>query len=300
MVLLTGATGFLGKFIIRSLTSSDCFVRTLGRGIKNDILCDLSLSIPELKDDFSCIIHCSGKAHIVPKTTKDEESFFHVNVTGTKNLLKALELMRSRPKYFVFISTVAVYGRVTANLINEESALLAKDAYGLSKILAERTIQDWCNQHNIICTVLRLPLLAGSNPPGNLRSMIRGIAKGYYFDIAGGKARKSVVLAEDVASIITLVAKIGGIYNLTDRCHPSFSELSESISNQLGKSKPFNIPLWMAQGLARIGDILGKNAPINSNKLVKITSDLTFDDTKAVESFQWNPTPVLNGFKIQC
>lgn len=49
---------------------------------------------------------------------------------------------------------------------------------------------------------------------------------------------------------------------------------------------------------ALISDLFSAKAPLNSGKLCKITSDLTFDDSKAREAFCWNPTPVLNGFKI--
>lgn len=45
-------------------------------------------------------------------------------------------------------------------------------------------------QHNVVCTILRLPLLVGTNPPGNLGAMIKGIARGYYFNIGGGKSKK--------------------------------------------------------------------------------------------------------------
>ena len=138
----------------------------------------------------------------------------------------------------------------------------------------------------------------GPIPPGNLGEMIKGIQNGYYFNIGGGKAKKSMVLAEDVAKSILKVAEIGGIYNLTDGYHPSFCELSINISFQLGKSRPRNLPLWLAKGLALIGDLLGAKTPFNSNKLHKITSDLTFDDSKAREAFGWNPTPVLEGFEI--
>ena len=48
----------------------------------------------------------------------------------------------------------------------------------------------------------------------------------------------------------------------------------------------------------KFGDIAGKYAPLNSDKLNKITSTLTFDDSKARAAFGWNPTPVLEGFKI--
>jgi hypothetical protein len=58
------------------------------------------------------------------------------------------------------------------------------------------------------------------------------------------------------------------------------------------------MPLFIANVLAKTGDILGNPFPINSNKLLKITSTLTFDDSKARVAFGWDPTPVLEGFKI--
>jgi hypothetical protein len=137
-----------------------------------------------------------------------------------------------------------------------------------------------------------LPLLVDKNPPGNLGAMTRAIQKGYYFNIGGGKAKKSMVLAEDVAKFILKIAPIGGIYNLTDGVHPTFKELSTSIA----KKKLFNLPLRLAKIFAKIGDVLGDKSPLNSIKLKKITSDLTFDDSKAREK-GWNPQAVLDYLK---
>jgi nucleoside-diphosphate-sugar epimerase len=108
--------------------------------------------------------------------------------------------------------------------------LLARDPYGLSKIHAEKFVEDWCEKHNVICTIFRLPLVVGPNAPGNLGKMLMGIKKGYYFNIAGGKAQKSMVLATDVAQCVLKVYKIGGIYNLTVGHHPTFYKLSRTIS----------------------------------------------------------------------
>ena len=137
-----------------------------------------------------------------------------------------------------------------------------------------------------------------SMTPGNLSSMIHGIKKGYYFNVAGGNAKKSMVLASDIAKFILKAAEVGGTYNLTDGYHPNFNELSYLISKQLGKKFVSNVPLFVAKIFATLGDILGSKFPFNSNKLNKITSTLTFDDSKAREAFGWNPTPVLKGFKI--
>ena len=294
ITLLTGSSGFFGSEYLALLGNDD--VITLGRN-NATITADLSIEVPEI-DTVDLVIHAAGKAHTVPRTHQEKEEFYNVNVEGTRNLLLGLENARSLPKSFVFISSVAVYGLETGNLIDENTSLLAVDPYGHSKIQAEKLVTDWCDKNNITCTILRLPLLAGKNPPGNLKSMIKGITVGYYFNIAGGKAKKSMVMARDVAKIIPKVAGIGGIYNLTDRHHPSFFELSALMATQLGKKAPLNIPKWMAVLLAKAGDIVGKKAPINSNKLSKIISDLTFDDSKAQVKIGWSPSYVLRELEI--
>src|ERR1017187_1972730 len=233
-ILLTGASGFLGQTIKYVLTEHE--IISLARKAA-DINVDLALDIPVLSI-FDIIIHAAGKAHSIPKTETEKQEFFDVNVQGTNNLLKAIE-NSGVPKAFVFISTVAVYGKESGNLICEDEPLSAKDPYGLSKIAAEKLILEWCEKKNVICTILRLPLIAGHNPPGNLGAMIKGISNGYYFNIAGGKAKKSIVLAVDVAHAIPRIAEIGGVYNLTDGNHPSFIELSRLLANQLNKKQPF-------------------------------------------------------------
>jgi nucleoside-diphosphate-sugar epimerase len=292
-ILVTGANGFLGKHILKELKRKPV---TIGRNSQSDIIIDLSKEIP-LLPKVDLVIHSAGKAHIVPKTDIEKESFFEVNVKGTENLLKGLE-MDGLPKQFVFISSVSVYGVISGNHINEEHPLMAKDPYGESKILAEKLVQDWCTKNNIICTILRLPLVVGANPPGNLRAMINGIRKGFYFNISGGNAKKSMVLADDISKILLKAAEVGGVYNLTDGYHPDFHEMSHLISKQLGKGKVNNMPIWIAKILGFVGDIMGSKFPINSDKLNKLNATLTFDDSKARRVFGWNPQAVLKEFKI--
>lgn len=293
-ILLTGATGFLGRAI--ALKHSTEGLITLGRNNCN-ITTHLEKDTPVLPI-VDLVIHAAGKAHSVPKDKAQEKEFYDVNVQGTVSLLKGLEATGKIPKSFVFISSIAVYGVTEGHLLNEETPLFAKDAYGRSKVEAEQLIRNWCDKHQVKCTILRLPLIAGYNPPGNLKAMINGMKMGYYFNIDGGKAKKSMVMADDVAAIILPASEKGGIYNLTDGYHPSFMELSVIISKQLNKSKPLNIPLWLAKIMAVIGDLIGSKAPINSNKLAKITKDLTFADQKAKELIGWNPKSVIAEFKI--
>lgn len=288
--LLTGANGFLGKSIAQEISKKNklfSLSRTSG-----DYKISLENKSPDFSQSFELVIHAAGKAHSVPKTDEERNEFYKVNVVGTQNLLKSLK-RSGLPKEFVFISSVSVYGQEIGSNITEEYGLDASDPYGLSKVEAEKIVIKWCEDNNVICTILRLPLLVGENPPGNLGAMIKAINKGYYFNIAGGKAKKSMVLAKDVASFISVVAPIGGVFNLTDGNHPSFTELDFAIS----KRNSLSLPLILAKLMGKFGDLLGDKAPINSSKVKKITSDLTFDDSKARNLLGWNPEPVLDYLK---
>lgn len=294
-ILLTGSSGFLGKHIF-SYLNQEFELYTLSRS-QSSINCDLSVLQPTLPI-VDIVIHSAGMVHILPKNKKEENAFFKVNVNGTQNLLSALDLAVVKPKRFVFISSVAVYGLKSGENINEDYPLLANDSYGKSKIDTERLVNHWCIKNGIICTILRLPLVIGSNPKGNLGAMIKAIKNRYYFNIAGGYAKKSMVLAKDVSKFLLKSSEIGGIYNLTDGYNPTFYELSNFIAKQLGKKSIHNMPYTVAKCIAFIGNCFGEYFPMNTTKMDKITSTLTFDDSKARLAFGWNPNPILEEFKI--
>ena len=293
-ILLTGSTGFLGKYIYKSLIKNNK-IDTLSR-TKSSYNIDLSQQILNFNESFNMVIHVAGKAHDQSKKALINNSFYKVNVTGLKNLLSGLKKTNT-PSKFVFISSVSVYGLSKGTNISESFELLAKDDYGLSKIEGEKIVKTWCKKNNVKYLILRLPLLVGKNPPGNLGAMIKAIKNGFYFNINRGKARKSMVLADDVSKIILKASEIGGTFNLTDGNNPNFNQLSYSIAKQLNKKYIFNMPIFIAQLISKIGDIMGLNF-FNSSKLNKIVSDLTFDDSKARKTLDWKPNSVIENIKI--
>lgn len=296
-LLFTGASGFIGKNIISKLKEK-YDVTTLGRSVENDISVNLAENIPCLPHSFDMVLHAAGKAHVVPRSKEEEDSFYSTNFEGTKKLCKALEKV-GVPKFFVFISTVAVYGCEKGTLITEDFPRNGASPYAKSKIMAEDFLTEWCKKNNVVLTILRASLIAGKNPPGNLGAMIRGIKSGFYANIGGGNARKSILMADDIVKLIELASLEGGIYNICDNHHPSFGELSKVIATQLGKSEPFSIPIAFAKFLAVCGDILGKKAPFNSSRLEKLTLSLTFSNEKAVSELGWEPLSVLENFQIR-
>lgn len=296
-IIFTGHNGFLGS-------NMNSFWKT--KGIKTVSLTEIvgkpvDISFPfnlKLLEEYDAIVHVAGKAHIVPKTKDEKEAFWKVNFEGTKNLCKAMEGSMNIPQNFIFISTVSVYGREEGENISESQPLNGNSPYALSKIEAEKWLQQWSENRGINLLIFRLPLIAGPNPPGNLDAMIHGIKTGHYFRIGGGEARKSMVLASDVANIIAKSIGREGIYNLTDGHHPSFYELEGVIASQLGKKHPRSIPLVLAKIAANAGDLLGDKFPLNSSRLAKMTRNLTFNDDKARKELGWKPQRVLDEFKI--
>lgn len=295
-LLFTGGSGFLGHNT-KAVLDRMYDVTTCGITPEDMIQANLAKEVPNLDRHYDIVLHACGKAHVIPKTDAEIQAFYDVNYQGTINLCKGLEKV-GVPSAIIFISTVAVYGCESGELITEDFPLKGTIPYAKSKIMAEEFLTNWCSNNNVKLGILRPSLLAGKGAPGNLGSMVKGIQKGYYFNIAGGKVRKSILMAEDIAHLVPLVAEKGGIFNVCDDYQPTFGEISVSVANQLGKHKPFSIPYWVAWIMAKVGDLLGSKAPINSNKLEKMTKSLTFSNEKAKRELGWQPIDVLSNYKI--
>jgi GlcNAc-P-P-Und epimerase len=296
-LLFTGASGFLGHNI-RPILAQDYRIKTIGLYEQDDFLVDISNTIPKLTEKFDIVLHAAGKAHVLPKNKSDNNLFFSTNLQGTINLCKALE-RSGLPESLIFISSVAVYGLDYGTDITEDAPLKGNTAYALSKIQAELFLGDWCLKNGVKLSILRPSLIAGEKPVGNLGAMIKGIKSGTYFRIGNGGAKKSVLMAKDIALIIPKLVKIGGIYNLCDNHHPSFAELEELISKQLNIKRPRTIPYFAAKSMALVGDIIGSKFPVNSDKLDKMTKSLTFSNQKAKRALDWEPLDVLVNFKVK-
>ncbi|RIW12257.1 NAD-dependent epimerase/dehydratase family protein [Algoriphagus lacus] len=288
-ILITGGTGFLGKILVHELKKSHEVI-SLGRGSLNQISYDLSKEIPAIPQ-VDMIIHAAGKAHVIPKSEAQKKEFFEVNLAGTANLLKGISNV---PRSLVFISTVAVYGLEKGEEIAENSPLLGETPYAKSKLEAENLVREWGVTNRVNILILRLPLIVGPNPPGNLGAMVSALKKGYYRRMGEGSARKSMVLAEDIAKALPDWMGLSGTYNLTDGIHPSMAQLDVALAGKLGKTVK-TLPLWPLKTLAKIGDLI-PGFPLNSYRLDKLSHSLTFSDQKAQVELKWSPRSVLENF----
>lgn len=285
-LLLTGASGFLGNNMMSELIKS-YEVETLGRSVSNDVICDLLNQEPSFRKCYDVVLHAAGLAHFIPKTKDEVQSFFNVNFFGTRRLCNALLLKKKLPSMFVYVSSVAVYGLQEGINITEEAPLLGASAYAQSKIQAENFLTDWCRSNNVTLAILRPSLIVGHNPVGNLGDMVRGMRRGLYASVHKGGARRSVVMAQDIARIVPLIAQYGGgVFNICDTVAPSFRELERVIAHQLHLPMPISIPDWLAKWV------------LSPQRFEKMSQSLTFSNQKAREQLHWEPLPVLENFII--
>lgn len=287
-ILLTGSTGFLGGVILKKLRRSQ--VTTIGRGQNNDIKYDLA-STELLATKINCerVIHCAGLAHFYPNNEESAREFYRINYEGTLNLFKNVEL--SKLKAVVFISTIAVYGVEEGTMIHEDYPAQPKSPYGASKLLSESYLRDLSHEHGFDLCILRLPLIVGDNPPGNLGKMIDAMRHYRYASINKGRAKRSVVFAEDVADLIARGNLGSGTYNLSDGCDVTFDLLERRIQERYGIIFYPKLSLKFATFLALIGDIF-TFLPINTRIVKLMSMDFTVSSKKANQELNWRPKPV--------
>lgn len=292
-ILITGSTGFLGGVLRKELSKfHSIFELFSDQGVRIDISKPFQIDFPVKLD---LVIHAAGKAHSVPKTESESRSFHEINYNGTVNLLNALDNSNQLPNSFIYISSVAVYGVESGYDLTEKEPLLGQTPYARSKIAAEKYVQTFCKANNIKSFIFRLPLIIGPNPPGNLGDMIKGIKNGFYLQVGDGNFKKSVVLGKDICQLVEKIRHFeSGIYNLTDNNGVTFHNLAVALAVKFNKRKPLKIPIFIARLLANVGDLLGERFPINSLKLKKITSDLTFSCDKAKRDLNWQPLSVVD------
>lgn len=257
-VLVTGASGFLGRAITKVLV--DANYEIIGIYNKNKIeksesrsdfhrvkfsqadITDknrLDASIGDIKADV--VIHCAGLAHQFGKT--DKERFRKVNVVGTENICElALKLSAKR---FILISSVSVYGNRDSsltNMITENHPCSPRDIYAESKLESEEICRKICLDNQVNLSILRPATIIGEGDRGNVNRLINLIDKGYFLWLGSGSNYKSLIYKNDVAqSCLEVIAKSNQkfeVFNLS--AEPvTMREIVNEISLTLGKSSKY-------------------------------------------------------------
>lgn len=209
LVALTGATGFIGRYLLRELPKRGYRLRVLLRspaalpeGCAGAVIGDLArpYNMSEALAGVDAVIHTAGLAGTMTGVPEDDYRLF--NTEATVGFAKAAQ--RAKIKRFVFLSSIRAQSGPTAEgVLTEKSEPRPTDAYGRSKLAAEQglaaTDLDW--------VALRLALVYGPGVEGNMAKLIKLARSPYPLPLAGLRGEHSLLGLDNlVAAVDTVLA----------------------------------------------------------------------------------------------
>lgn len=278
-ILLTGASGFIGSYILEELRRSGYEPDTLSRRPGATYLCDLEHEAPRLNGVYDTVIHAAG--------TDEADRADALNHEGTRRLLSALEA--APPRRFTYLSSVHVYGLDPGTDVTESCFLRPDTPYARSKIRAEKLLEKWCTDHDVVLTILRPAITVGRGMHGRLARMAHAVARGRYMHLRGNQAVRSLVMADDVARAVALTLGSPGVFNVTDGRDHSVIAMADAMALNLGTDKRV---LSMPAGLVKWGLRL---CPLPGLKkaVATLTASATFSNRALVEATGLEPYDTL-------
>jgi nucleoside-diphosphate-sugar epimerase len=304
-ILVTGATGFLGRRLCRRIQDEGGHVIAMGRRQQEgpwESFCELDLSrdpVPsDLLEGVGTIFHLASKAHAVTETAAEANTYRPVIVEGTQRLLETARA--AGVERFVYMSSVKAMGEGNADnrplgALDEESPHSPQGPYGLAKAEAEQLVLESGIPHPV---VLRPVMVYGPGEKGNLPRMIEAVRKGRFPPLPDTGNRRSMVHVDDLIefSLRAAVYPIasGKVYILsgTDAC--STRELYDAIRSALGlKPVGWSVPMGClktaAAGGSLLGSLLGRRMPLDRETLQKLTGSAWYSSRRAQEELRYRP-----------
>jgi GlcNAc-P-P-Und epimerase len=308
-VLVTGGSGFLGRYFHRALLDAGHTITILdlvspewdaetARVIVGDVR-DQG-AVREALRGTQAILHLAAAHHdfgIAPDT------YFSVNEQGARVLCAAAEEQDTRS--ICFFSTVAVYGS-TPEPRHEDSDTRPVSPYGQSKLAAELVFRGWAEgREGRRCLVIRPTVVFGPRNFANMYSLVRQVDSGFFFRVAGGRNVKSLSYVENVvAAALYLwkrpVAAPFEIYNYVDKPDLETRSLLAGIYQSLGRRMPrWSIPAPIAVGASWPFDLVarltGRHLTISSARIRKMCAQTRFEADKVREAGFEPAVPLSEG-----
>ncbi len=271
-IVLTGATGFVGKNLISSFNSTLFKISPLKR---EALTGNLKLDI-----DTNIIIHLAGKAHDL-KNVSNPNEYYQVNYELTKSLYDAF--LNSNATKFVFISSVKAAADHVDGILTENIIPNPQTFYGKSKLMAEQYIQSQPLPKDKSYYILRPCMIHGPGNKGNLNLLYQVVKKGIPYPLAGFNNKRSFLSIDNlcfcIKEILTRQDIPSGIYNIADDEALSTNEVVTILAASLNK-KPrlWNISPRLITFLAKVGDVL--HLPLTTERLSKLTESYIVSNAK--------------------
>ncbi len=317
MILVTGATGFVGKALV-----ADCLLKEMQ---VSALVRDKTASLPEaviklevgdlteLKNKpfsmagIDVVVHVAARAHIMNDVVSDPlVEFRQVNTFAT--LALARQAVAAGVRRFVFISSIKVNGEMTGRddsphpsplpggegvkrVFTENDRFIPTDPYGLSKYEAEQGLLALAKVTGMEVVIIRPPLVYGAGVKANFASMMRWVDKGVPLPFGAIDNQRSFIALDNLVSfIIHCIAHpkaANEVFLISDGEDVSTTELLQKVAKALGKKSRL-IPISVAL-MTVAAKLLGKGELAN-----RLFGSLQVDSSKARDLLGWKPVITMD------
>ncbi|MCX5807566.1 MAG: NAD-dependent epimerase/dehydratase family protein [Proteobacteria bacterium] len=294
-VLVTGATGFIGKYVVENLLDEDFIVYALTRTnnpvlnknveiIKGDIT--ESFIVP---DEVGKIYHCAG-------VISEKMRMWPVNVQGTKNIVDAAIEHNCK---LIHLSSAGVIGKASNKNINEETPCNPRSLYEKTKFEAEEVVREGIKR-GLRAQMLRPTIVFGEGrepEKDSLLQLLRTIVSGRYRHISKGRGVYNIVYAGEVARAMHVLGNDsitnGRVFFINTPL--SFSEFASIVYRSVKKNEKNigNIPYVLAFGAAFAFSFLqlitGKKRGLTFSRLKALTDASIISQERMLNETGYKP-----------
>lgn len=296
-VLITGASGFVGRHLVQRCQKDGLEVTALVRqanhmaasGIKTHVIAgveqlgDLSAALR----DQDVVVHCAARVHVMKDKSGDPLAAFRaVNVAGTLDL--ARQAAAAGIARFIYLSSVKVLGESTApgRPFTEEDPPCPQDAYAQSKCEAETGLRQLALKTGMQVVVIRPPLVYGAGVGANFKAMMAAVRRGWPLPLGRVDNRRSLVAIENLVDFITVCmvhpAAADQTFLVSDGDDLSTTQLLHHLGVSLGRpARLLPVPAWILRFAATL---VGRSAVAE-----RLCGSLQADIGKARRLLAWTP-----------
>ena len=306
-VLVTGAGGFVGKYVCRKLIESGYSLRA---GVRNvESIPDLLRAIPGLSDSsllgdlgaspelrgplaaVSAVVHLAARVHVMKESSGDPlQEFRRVNVEGTKSL--AHTAAAAGVRRFIFVSTIKVNGDSTpGEPFNVDMPPAPQDAYAISKWEAEEALRSVASESGLEVVIVRPPLVYGPGVRGNFLRLMSLIDRALPLPWPKVENCRSMIGAENLADFLVRCVDhpraAGHTFLVKDSEDISTRELITRLARLLGR--PMGL-VPFPESLIR----LAASLTMKKEAVSRILDSLVIDSDRAQQLLKWVPPATLD------
>ena len=294
-VLVTGATGFAGPHLIRTLSEHGAQVTAVSRKTKpappwadrhESINISPRTSWGSLLKDTDAVVHLADGLNAfehLPAHFQDDKS--SERVEATLNLVRSA-IASGVPKFIYLSSIKAMAGTWAPGVLTEKTTAHPTSLYGRLKLETEQKIMSIAEGSSTSAFALRFPVVFGPNAGGNISRLLRLVDTAWPLPFAGIENARSMISLNGMTDAITAVInnqdREGGVFLVHDAAI-SLPNLIAHLQSGLGRpDRMFRIPsiIWPTiEYIPKIGDIVSR-----------FTRSLEFSDSKFRERFSWKPS----------